>query len=340
MRLLTFILLVGCSLLAGYVGGMIAQQPMLFDDTLSRPFIIEQPISKKSEGTLESLHKRTQSLIVSIAVGDEKQRITDSLMRSYGTLLTSDGWVVTSNLEQLPMDTLFGVRSDGTSSRIVRRVSDPSLGIEYLKMEGSGMGSVDFLPKEQSFEARYAYVIMPKKTISRILTTRRSYPQSKKDSFVRHSDTLEKGYFAPDGVYPNGSPVFTEDSQFFGIINDSTVIPGFYIQDGLKRLLRTGSIKRASLNLSYVDLAINPLLLERPQMGALIVADKNGIAIKNKNSKTILMNGDIITKINTEEINENQSLSELLSQYSTSDTISLTYKETNGKEHMFEAVSQ
>ncbi len=340
MRLLTFILLISCSLFAGYVGGTIAQQPFLFEDTLSRPFIIEQPVSKKSEGTLESLHKRTQSLIVTIAVGDEKQRLTNSMIRAYGAMLTSDGWVVVPSLEHIPMDTLFGVRADGSSSRILRRVADPSLGVEYFKMEGSGMGSVDFLPKEQSFEARYAYVVMPRKTISRILTIRRSYPQSKKESYVRNSDILEKGYFTPASAYLNGSPVFTEDSQFFGIISDSIVIPSFYIQDGLKRLLRTDSVKRASLNLSYIDLAANPSLLEKPQMGAMIVADKNGIVVKGKSGKVILMNGDIITKINAEEINENQSLSELLSQYSASDEILLTYTTTNGKEHMFEAVSQ
>ncbi|MEK7648874.1 MAG: S1C family serine protease [Patescibacteria group bacterium] len=335
-RLFAFILFVGVSLLSGYVGGLFAIQPLSFEDIQPHSFIIEQPVSKKSDGTLESLYKRTNPIVVSIAVGQAKQRLTNSMIQSFGIILTSDGWIACPKVVNASNENLFAVRSDGSSAPIVRRITDVALGVDFLKMEGTGFGSTDFVSKEQSFEARQSYVVIPRKTIDRILTIRRSYPTSVKDSFIRNSDTLEKAYLTASNDYPNGSPVFTEDAQLLGLFVDSNILPSYYIHDSLERLLRTGTIKRMDLNISYIDLAATPALSQKPQMGALIVADKNGIQLLSKGPRTTLYSGDIITKVNGEEINENQSLSELIAQYTVKDAITLTYLTSDRKEHTVE----
>lgn len=337
-RIAALVIFVGIALLSGYIGGLFAQQVPVFEDIGTRPFILEQTSSKKSDNSLDEQYKKINRTTVAI-VGEEKQGlISDSDIISYGVILTSDGWLVTSIKGFDPKRELYAVQSDGSVVRINQKVADSALPVQFLHMEVNGLSTADFLDDEELHEALSAYVFLPHNRIERLLTVRRWYPQSKgAQSIIRSSDLLQKVYPNTQSIQGNGAPVVTENGHLVGIIGDAGIIPSLYIQNGLKRLLKNGTIKRITLNIPYIDLSYVSEISSVSMRGARISTDKP-ISMLTKNGKISLLDGDTITQVNGEEIDENRSFSELLQDYMPNDQILLTIHSKQGDEKIIELI--
>ena len=312
---------VGIALLSGYVGGLYSQQIPTFEDSATRPFIIEQTSSKKIENSPDALFKRIHPLTVKIITSDKKGLISNGDILSYGAILTSDGWIVSTLTKDDSGQQLYAMKSDGSIVRITQRVEDPALPVQFLRMEGGGLTAVDFLNDDQSHEALSGYSFVPDSHLERLITVRRWYPSSKNtQAIIRSSDLLQKVYPFRHSIESNGAPIFSENGQLVGVIAQNGIIPSLYIQNGLKRLLQTGTIQRIHLGLPYIDISD----------GGRISSDKP-ISLVTKKGKVSVGDGDIITKINDEYVDENRSVSELIQQYTQDDHIVLTVISKKGE---------
>ena len=93
-----------------------------------------------------------------------------------------------------------------------------------------------------------------------------------------------------------------------------------------RSLFKITDITRAMLGVNYVDLS-QWLISDQPEKGALLKASSSTPAVIAKSPAALagLLAGDVISKINGVEINEDQNLSILIGDYNPGDKILLQY---------------
>lgn len=330
-RILALIGILCISTLSGYIGGIFAQQIPTFEDIGTKPLIIEESPLAKTERSLESLYKHINPLVVKIVALDKRGfPVAGSV--SYGTILTSDGWIVTSSRSDDPKTSLRAILPDGSFIKVGERKHDSAAAVDYFHIDANGLPTVDFLSDDEQFEAREVTAYTPQQGMMRMAIVRKWYAASAGGD-VRSSDTLQKSYPLIGQELENGIPVFTSQGKLAGIVHSAAITPSIYIQDGIKRLLKTRSLERITLAIPYRDLAFTDLGEQKGKNGALVTTDKP-VVLRGQKDKEIVYDGDIITKVNDEDINENQSLSELLMGYSKDDAVTLRVQRKQGKEDL------
>lgn len=310
---------------AGFIGGISAEQfASPFERSDDREVILEQPQQQHGRNrSLNDLYKKMNQLTVTVVTQEKDDWIISSNRVSYGVILTSDGWIAAVHTAVDKAKTYYAILSDGTVTPILKQVSDPALPITFFRMKANGMQSADFIEEYQQYEAMNAYAFIPNDSIKHISLARKWYPQAlQPKDLLRSSDLLQKIYPIHE-LAGEGIPLYSEYGQFVGLSGSTGVIPAGYIQNGFRKLLQTGGIQRVSLHIPYIDLAHIASHMQTERNGARVTSEKP-IILETHSEPALLRDGDIITKVNDQDINENQSLSELLADYSEFDDIALT----------------
>ncbi len=130
--------------------------------------------------------------------------------------------------------------------------------------------------------------------------------------------------------------LFNTDGDLIALINFNKIIkPISSYFSCLSCLLDKEIISKPYLGLYYIDLAnfADPLTLKKARHGALIYPNSKGISIIKNSPADIagLKEGDIITAINTIEINDVNRLSDLISEFRPEEKLNFTI-ERNKKE--------
>lgn len=316
---------------AGFVGGIFSQQFAYPPEENSQlPISIQQPGIKNAEKTLDDLYRSMTPLTVSIVKKTKADWIGQSDIRSYGVILTSDGWIATVVSPEDRVKDLGILRSDGIVMPIIKQISDPALPLSFMRIDAFGMQSADFVGDPGQYEALDAIAFMPPDSLENVALARRQYPHALQDQdMIRSSDTLGKVYRIQNAPHL-GVPFFSKQGQLIGISGPSGLIPAEYIQDSLKKLLKRGSIERMKLRIPYIDLAY-VVGSDLSRRNGARVTSNTPITLLTTKGTVRLIDGDIITKVNDEDINENQSLSEILSDYILDDEIQLSVQGASGK---------
>lgn len=127
----------------------------------------------------------------------------------------------------------------------------------------------------------------------------------------------------------NNSYLFSLNGNLTALIDDNgKIIPTSSFLSCINCLLEKKKITRAELGVIYVDLSeFVGLDNSYPDRGALIFPDQNGVAVKAgfAAEQAGLKRGDIITKVNNIQIDENNSLSDMMVQFSVGDKVTLEY---------------
>ncbi|MCX6785472.1 MAG: PDZ domain-containing protein [Candidatus Komeilibacteria bacterium] len=153
----------------------------------------------------------------------------------------------------------------------------------------------------------------------------------KEDHYLKMSNDFEALY--------NGAPLFNDKGQVAGLLFNSgrsiidLAIPAYYLKSGVSSFLTSSSVvARPSLGVNYLDLSevlgLSADVSENRLKGAVLLGDaKRSITAIVPNSpaaKAGLQAGDIIVKINNEELNESDSLTKLIQEYPAGQEITLT----------------
>ncbi len=333
----------------GFAGG-IAGSTVRFDEeksfqTLPIPVqqfpVILDPLPQDARDQIPGmLLKKFESSIFEVWSIAEviKKGSSDSkknILLGYALGVTSDGWLVTS-LPTTKKEDLHIFNRLKKEFRIQKRVDDPVLGITYLKISDSSVRPIQFAQDTIMSLGGYGYLIEDHRLIRELFVSPPMYPfvSSFQEGVV--STTMITTRFNPTQNYATpGIPVVTRRGELLGITHTKIgIIPGDYIKDSLDRLLRQGDIMRTSLDISYADIRSIPFLSSNQQVlvrneGASVLADKMGIRIPGPDGLVVLKNNDSITRVNSDGIDINRSLSELIHQYKKGDTITLTILRNN-----------
>lgn len=273
-----------------------------------------------------------------------------------GMIISKDGYVLTNrHVIDSNVGSVTVVLADGTVEKNVHVVGrDPLNDLAFLKIDGvNNLKPVSF--GDSSSLAVGDKVIAIGNALGQYQTTVTSgiisglgRPVTAGDQGSQAgAEQLSNMLQTDAAINPgnSGGPLLTLDGQVVGIntavAQDAQGI-GFAIPINqakglISSVLKTGQVSRAYLGVRYVS--ITPAVKQQYGLqvdnGAYIVTGDNsqpGVLPGSPADKAGLKPKDVITAVNGQSINASHPLSDLISQYTVGDTISLTYVR-NGQSH-------
>lgn len=248
-----------------------------------------------------------------------------------GTIITSDGWILSGDKNISEKESYLIVTNENKVYE-TKEVSLAYPGVVFFKIDAANLPVIQFDSRQDIVGGQTVLLF---EGAGGITTTEIKNPNNAKldDSadFIHSSEefykfiTLEK---ALDKKFL-GSPVITLSGRMIGVFVEvnGTVIPTDYLVKTMKEIAQSpAKTTRPYLGIKYLDLSevINPNV--KDVQGAMILLDKKLAFALNSPAIGKLEAGDIILKLEGEEINATRNLSELIAAYKTGDTLKFLVK--------------
>lgn len=257
----------------------------------------------------------------------------------YGTLLTADGWVVTSaKVLRLGSSKLIAVTGDRSVRAVDALVSDTATNAVFLRIKGERLGTLGAAAAGDLLSDSTLGTIDAANHFYKLKFLGLSYIDGDEDE-LKSSEKLTKFAFvaAPEPGLAPGGPVINSNGELIGVLDDPTsgkVIPFEYLVLTFRGLLKSGHATHAYLGVYYRDLSAILYINKKSDRGAEIVSPSGarGVLRGSPAASTGLVDGDIILRVDDEELNSKVSLSEALAQYENGAVVNLLVLSSGGKE--------
>lgn len=245
-----------------------------------------------------------------------------------GFALTSDGWLVTekSILGNLRKEEVI-VKINEKFSPVEKIVIDPATSVIFLKVAGQNL-SVLALGNSQELNLGQTLLVPAEKSAILAVTQQLGYQEKRTaQDFIESSEIFSK-FFLVSNAHEElvGCPALNLQGEAVGILagvfegQAGKIIPIDYVQRAVQSLLKKGAAERVLLGVQYQDLG--RLFKEEQQRGALV---KN-ISRKSPAELTGLQVGDIILKVENEEVGRGRNLTEIIQEYPPGTEVNLLIK--------------
>lgn len=314
-------------------------------------FISENGGRIKNTGTLDEENKKIAEAhrLVSPAVFEiyhEKSQTRDPLNQIYlekdrvaqGFALTSDGWLLSfgKNLAD-PKNYFVIITSDQKIFSPEKILFDETSGAVFLKINADNLSAPPLGEIENLSLGEKIIIPKNKQTLGVAAIENLTYEKiSDPKNLLRSSEKLDKSIVADGQWLPNvaGAPAVNFDGEVIGLATSSSgvISPIDAWRPAIFSVLKNGEIVRPNLGLHYFNLSravgLDVALNQNQKTGALIWSDKNlqiaGVVKNSPAAKAGLKDGDIILKINSEEISSKKDLAEIIQEYAPGEKIELT----------------
>lgn len=263
-----------------------------------------------------------------------------------GVIVTSDGLVVTYRSAIMESGAQYKVFLAGGGNYDATLVGiDEFTNLAYLKIDTSNLTAIAFADSNDIRPGRRLIAIGNsfgeyQNQFAEGLLSNNDRTFNLAGQTVSSSEKLE-GVFETDFIDQNafvGGPVIGYSGDLVGIIgslqiNNQTVyfqIPSNVVEKSLQLAVSGNLATRPSLGVSYVPITKEYSIVHNLQVdrGALVFSPsgKQGLAVlAGSGAQTAgIQVGDIITAVNNQQVDLDNPLSNLLSQYKKGDTVSLT----------------
>lgn len=258
---------------------------------------------------------------------------TSSDLIGQGFVLTSDGWIATSaeHFKKNTSTNLVARTSDKNIFELSEPIIDELTNTALIKIDAQNLAVTHFEEVNKLNQLDPVFTInsshdVQTSTVAHPMFT--NYASS--TSFIQSSDTpsysIKLNSSFDTSMY--GSPVFSYDEHIIGFVSgEKTITPIYFVTPILKQVFKGEEIQRTTLGVHYVDLSQAPGFMETElTRGAYIYGTKQLPAVITKSPAALaeLQEGDIITKIDNEEINEKHSLASIIQDYPLGSDITAT----------------
>ncbi len=238
--------------------------------------------------------------------------------------LTSDGWVLVpeSIVANIRIADL-GIVWRGRVIPVEKGIRDTSTGFVYLKFNGSDLSAVSFVRASDIVSGVAVWVERaPGVLVPDVIADRAVQPAAA----VASERAARRFRLAASG-YPAGSAVWDSAGRLIGSIestDSSSVVPAGFAGSALSDVIGDGSISRASLGLRTLDLS--DLVFENPSS----TLPRIGAWIRSKTptASRMLLEGDVIERIERDILDGNADLGERLLDYRPGANVTLTIRRT------------
>ncbi len=349
------IIIIGLSLLAGVVGGLVVRSyllnlsfniPLFGDINLGSSYqrgnlIISQPrkVIVQQDDRLANVVTEAKKSVIDFYLKKNKPSFNQPPLNAapfyfndeavgQGLVLTNDGWTLTNVIIDQPAN-FIAVDYKGKILPL-ESVKLNKTGSYFVKVQGQNLTAVQFADKSDA-------------TIGQLLAVlhndavRVAYVENIFKAADAGAVQSTEGWYRRIKISPSslakGDIVFNLNGSAVGwYAENDLVMPISYYAQSLPNLLNKTEWQGAYLGVNYLNLSA--LVSEQKSTGALIAPDAKGVAIiKNSPAaKAGLKSGDIILEVDGVKVDMDNDLSELIQSYQPGKEIELTVLRGENKE--------
>jgi S1-C subfamily serine protease len=255
-----------------------------------------------------------------------------------GMVVTSDGWILVPS----------GVVGDKSVVVVVnKKVYEPTKQIAdsfndslLIKINASGLTPASYVKEDSinNYDAAFVVKYSQQNGIEAVKTSIKSINYSARTdlkSYIKNSDVIDHWLMLNTQLPENykGALVINQSGLVVGQVNSkaTAVVPQYYVASTVNQFLdKSQIVVRPSFGVYYLQLdeaiGLVDKITEGQTMGALVTSDGLKIDAVKKDSaaaKAGLLAGDVITKVNDQEIDSNNSLTKLIQEYKPGSKINL-----------------
>ena len=330
---------------SGMLGAGLILQTNDVPNITSNPAVDGNELSTGSEKSVSKIVESVGPSVVSIVVESQANTIFGTVMQSgagTGVIISSDGYILTNNHVVGNSKSATVMLDDGTVYENVEVVgSDPLNDIAFMKIKDAKdlptvtLGDSSTVKVGQQVVAIGNALGQYQNTVTTgILSgvgrpvTAGSESGGQQENLV---DLLQTDAAINSGN--SGGPLVNMAGQVIGIntaiVADANNI-GFSIPINstkglIEGLLKTGEVKRAFLGVNFIN--ITPSVAKELKLsvteGAYVFGD-NAVSPNSPAAKAGIEKGDIITKINDNQIGRSQGLSTIIGMYRPNTKVTIT----------------
>jgi len=318
----TLLVSVPLAVAAGGVGGYFFGRRVVVTDSNGAESDLKQTIQvEESSATVEAVDKVSSAVVSIIGEGIEQDLFgftSESREAGSGFIITADGLVATNKHVVSSSDKKYRVvMSDGRSFAVKEIHRDPSFDFAVVKVEANNLPVVELGASDRL------------KIGERVIAIGNAAGELQTDA------AINPGNSGGPLVNLSGQVVGVNTATDLGSENIGFAIPIDDAKVAIESVIKTGEIERPMLGVRYVNLSqelaeLNDIDSDR---GAYVIAPQGGRAVVKDGPADQLgiSVGDIILKINEEEIKPDRSLAALLRKFRPGDEVTVEWLTKDGE---------
>ena len=306
---------------------------------------------KDQDNQYDQVLSEIRSHLVGFYAVKKSQGILDSVFLEKdflgtGVVVTSDGWLLTHH-SVIGEGEFVVVTGNKEILEPVQQVEDAFSGAVLVKVAKDGLSPARFAdvnslsPANALLATRYSLQNHGSDIVKTSLSKFAYHDQAKPEDFLLTTEAIDH-YLKTAGDFSlsyNGATLVNEANEVVGLMFDSgrsaidLALPAYYLKSATNNfLVNSQEIIRSSLGVYYLDLSetigLEAAVTEGRLKGAVILgnAAKDILAVAEGSAGETagLAAGDIVIKVNGEEVDEKNSLTKLIQDYTPGQEISLT----------------
>lgn len=307
----------------------------------------QEIVLEESSAIIDAVDKIRPSVVSILAtrnVQDFFGNIFEQKGGGSGFIITSDGLILTNKhvVDQEGADYTV-LTADGKDYPAKVLALDPVLDLAIIKIEASGLRPVELGDSDNLkigqwvvavgnalAEFQNTVTVGVVSAIDRQITASGASGSERLEGLIQTDAAINPGNSGGPLVNLKGQVVGINTAVAGNAQNIGFAIPINLAKNAIESVQKTGKISRPMLGIRYLPITKEiAQLRDLPvEAGALIVAGsagQPGVIPGGPADKAGLKEGDIITKLNNEEITETRSLARLLQQYKIGDQVKITF---------------
>jgi S1-C subfamily serine protease len=264
-------------------------------------------------------------------------------------VVTSDGWIMTPN--QIVADKKVVVVVNNKVYEPNKQIVDKFNDSVLLKIEADNLTPANYVKEDSvyDFDAVFAVRYDQQNKIEAVKTSIKSNNYALRTdlkSYIRSTETIDHWLLLNEPLSESyrGGLIINQSGLVVGQVNakGNMVMPHYYVAGTANQFLdKSQLVVRPVLGLYYIQLdevvGLAESLSNKLNQGALITSDGlklEAVKIGSSAAKAGIKTGDIIIKVNDQEISANNSLTKLIQEYSPGTKITLSIARKNEKKNL------
>lgn len=247
-----------------------------------------------------------------------------------GIVITNDGWLLSSSSGVKNDKVKYWVAfNNGQILATEKIVNDKETGATFLKVDGTGLPVAEFTLRENLAEGQQVFSLGARNSVVKYNIENSNYAKlTGPEDYIHESERFYKYILLDENVSRQeiSNPAVTNTGAVIGLVKseDGLIIPMNHLIGQMKKVIKGETWARPYLGVSFYDLSemLSPEIKETK--GAMILKSK-GVKVDSPALNSLLA-GDIILKVENEELNASKNLPDILATYQANDKIKLTIK--------------